>query len=512
MDGAGQLVESVAFKPARPTVILVVGMREAGAEVTSGVLQRLGVAVPSRDIDATIGSVSGSRECQGVARFNAALLERLGARWDSLVAPKAGAIDALARLALRDSLDDLLSAELPEAGLCLLEDAGLSVTASFWADVVVGRGRDARAILAMRAPAEVALLLEKQSDLPRPLGLTLWLHRALATERATRGLRRSVLLHDDLVADWRGTLMKVGADLGLCWPVSPSGAGSEIDGYLHAELRPHRHTSRPPCDVDAVEALCARAWAALRRLAIYPSDIDALAELDLVERQVRDALDLYGGVIASLQRLLWRAKADAETERAAIISCWAARVREHDERWAIRLEEQAKAAADREAAFAERLSEADRALCDQTNEAARKTNEVSRLKEDLALRLAICREEAELVGKRLRALETSTSWRLTAPLRAVARRAPVLARIARPMLRVGKRALRAALRVARGRMAPAPVPQGAAALPPGAAATEPSPEQLLALQSAALGLDRPARTGCRVAVGVVTFGNDAEEL
>lgn len=378
MDGAGQLVESVAFKPARPTMLFVLGMPEAGTGVASGLLQRLGVAVASRNIDGKRESVSGSPQRQGFARFNAVLLERLGIRWDSLMPPKAGAIDAFARLALRDSLDDLMGEEMSEAGLCLLDDAGLSLTASFWADVMAQRGRDVRAILTVRAPAEIARILEKQSDLPRPVGLALWLHRALETERATRGLCRSVLLHEALIADWRRTLLKVGVNLGVRWPISLSQVGSDIDDHLLAERRLHRDALAPQCEIDAVEEFCARGWAALCRLADYPSDPYAISEMDAIERKVRGALDLYGGVIASLQRQLWRIKADAATERAAIISCWATRMREHHERWTNRLEEEAKAAADREAALTDRLSEAAQAMRDQANEATRKMPRVNR--------------------------------------------------------------------------------------------------------------------------------------
>lgn len=369
-------------------VLLVVGMHRSGTSAVSGALNRLGVAVPGELLPPAPQNPLGFFENRHFVALNDAILDRLGARWDSLVPPPQAALGAVARFALSDRIRSLLREELAGQALSLFKDPRLCVTAPIWLEALAAEGFDTRALLPIRAPEEVARSLETRDGLPRPLGLALWLHNVLAAERATRGLRRSILRYDAFLADWRSAFATVADHLELRWPASITNAGPEVDVFVRPDLRHHRQGARP--SADALGALCNRAWSALCELAEDPDAAAAEAELDDVASLVRGGLDLYGDALSGLQRCLRRSIEDANAQR------------EEQERHIVSVQQEAA--------------------------------EANRVAREAATASCAAQEAAEA---RLRALESSTIWRLTQPLRHLMTVLPVLRRLSRSLCRVG---------------------------------------------------------------------------
>jgi hypothetical protein len=149
----------------------------------------------------------------------------------------------------------------------------------------------------IRNPLEVAAsLMARENDRPE-LGssallggvseakaLLLWLRHFVEAEWHTRRYMRSFVGYDQLLADWRGTVVKIGADLRITWPVPLNTMAADVEDFLSAQ---ERHYVKPNDELEhrsdvAVWIKAAFRWAQ----AAVGGRIPDTAELD----ETRDAL------------------------------------------------------------------------------------------------------------------------------------------------------------------------------------------------------------------------------
>jgi hypothetical protein len=124
----------------------------------------------------------------------------------------------------------------------------------------------------------------------------------LPAERETRGRARSVVLYDELIADWRAVAKRVAADCGIALPRDPELAAPEVEAFLSGELRHHRAPSWPAREAARFPAV-AELHEALALLAQRgPAPGAEVAErLDRLARQQAAAAELYEPELEALE-------------------------------------------------------------------------------------------------------------------------------------------------------------------------------------------------------------------
>ena len=85
----------------------------------------------------------------------------------------------------------------------MLKDPRICRFVPLWRAVLGRLGVAPKVVVPLRHPLEVAGSLARRDGMPEDEALLLWLRHCLEAEAATRGLPRSFLRYDDLVADWR---------------------------------------------------------------------------------------------------------------------------------------------------------------------------------------------------------------------------------------------------------------------------------------------------------------------
>ncbi|MET0257384.1 MAG: hypothetical protein ABW179_02290, partial [Methylobacterium sp.] len=259
-------------------------------------------------------------------------------------------------------------------------------------------------------------------------------------EAATRDLRRTVLLYDDLLADWRGTADRIAAELGLVWPKERARVEAEVDAFLTPDLR--HHAGRAAIgEGTPLDALTGRAWEALTALAAAPDGSPEAASareaLDGVRADLAAAAAVLSPYVAWEFSALGAAKGEAERLGAQVVA-----------------QDEAFRASER--SFRQALDDAEtRKLAERRDEQKRWNEEQKRWNEE---RATLVREIGELGGEiaplralpgRVHALETerdalrhevaqravaleaiyrSTSWRALQPIRSLAGALPPGAR------------------------------------------------------------------------------------
>ena len=112
-----------------------------------------------------------------------------------------------------------------------LKDPRLCRLMPLWAPLLAAEGVEARYLLALRHPLDVAASLAARDGIGMARGLLLWLSHLLDAEQATRSAKRVIIQYEDLVGarGWRSIADEIAAGLGIEWPQRGEAA---VDAFL----------------------------------------------------------------------------------------------------------------------------------------------------------------------------------------------------------------------------------------------------------------------------------------
>ncbi|MFC4172950.1 rhamnan synthesis F family protein [Microvirga sp. GCM10011540] len=460
------LVRESVSETGKPLALLVIGMHRSGTSALSGVLSQLGIAVPGELMAATERNQRGYFENQKLMAFHDHVLATLGSSWDDPLPIAPDWIHSPTGQAFIAQLVEILAEDYAGEPAFLVKDPRMCRLLPLWTAALARMERRVVAALPGRHPLEVAGSLQSRNGFSRAQSLMLWLDHVLAGERFTRDMPRTFTLYDDLLQDWRPIVAKMGEDLGVIWPRDPMRAGTRIDEFLGPELRHHRTEQDLSGADDPLHRLCAKAWEALKRFTADAYDPAAQASLDEIQESLNQSLKALGPVLAASQETLRRTKADLEEKLA---QTWQeVRARDQEILNYDRLLREAGAAIEaRDATIAERShrlevaqaeTEAVRAELHTTQADARASQEalqetvqglqaaVQELQEALQdvseaaqrheARAATITAERDAIQGRLTAIETSTIWKATSPVRRGLSATPRLRRLGRRTVKV----------------------------------------------------------------------------
>ncbi len=291
--------ETARSEPAsRPRVVVVAGSGRSGTSTVAGVLKMLGLHIPQPEVPGDRTNPRGFFEPQWAVRFQSRLLrqasvlltdsrpqgftrtEEIGRR-DEVVA-EAGAW-------LREHLE---SDQAGRDGVVelIVKDPRNSWFLPMWRRAARDAGADVAFLTMLRHPAEVVGSKTKYykgasaGETPRHAQTTRvasWINVVLFSEAGTRDADRSFVLYNDLLDDWRSTMKRALAELGLRERELTEDIQAEVDGFVDPGLRRVR-TEWDEIDCpDDVRELAQEVWEQLCVLAERGGfDDDAQERLD----------------------------------------------------------------------------------------------------------------------------------------------------------------------------------------------------------------------------------------
>jgi hypothetical protein len=264
----------VATLAGRP--LLVLGMHRSGTSSFVGLAARLGAALGDDLLEANEFNPRGYGEHRRLVEIHDRFLAAQGLRWDSPREPAhfAGEAAETARSALRE----LLESELADVPLFALKDPRLCRLLPLWTPLLEAQGTPPAFVLVVRHPVEIAASLARRDGVLPSRSHLLFLQHMLPAERDTRRSPRSIVLYDELVADWRGVAKRVAAECGLAWPRDLEVAAPEVEAFLSGDLRHHHAPSWP-----AEEAARFPAAVALHRALVELAQRGPLPGAELAE-------------------------------------------------------------------------------------------------------------------------------------------------------------------------------------------------------------------------------------
>lgn len=220
-------------------VVVIAGSGRSGTSTIAGVLKLLGLRIPPPEVPGNRTNPRGFFEPRWAVDFQTRLLRRASV---VLTDSRPAAFDLAAAAAdspeVREELGEWVRDHLAHGHELLVKDPRSSWFLPMWRRAATDAGAEVAFLTMLRHPAEVVGSKDKYykgtsaGDTPRHAQTTRvasWLNVALFTELVTRDSRRSFVLYNDLLDDWRAVVERVVVELDL-------EAGRDIPPELAAQV------------------------------------------------------------------------------------------------------------------------------------------------------------------------------------------------------------------------------------------------------------------------------------
>lgn len=233
--------------------------------------------------------------------YHEELLASAGSRWDDWRPFPVSWFDTPVAADFKERAKLLLRQEFGSSPLFAMKDPRVCRFAGFWLQVFAEEGVEAKVVIPVRSPLEVAQSHRTRDQFPVQKGLLLWLRHVLDAEAASRNLPRSIFEWSAFLKDWRSVTARTAADLGAPWPALTDFTATEIDCFLSTDLQHERFSDTELAAHPGLHGWVTGTYAALQNLASDPASVEATQNLDRIRTAFTDASQLFGGALAAIE-------------------------------------------------------------------------------------------------------------------------------------------------------------------------------------------------------------------
>ena len=278
--------------------LLVLGMHRCGTSALTRVFSLLGADLPKNMLGANPTNETGHWESLDLITIHDDLLASAGSRWDDWRAFNPDWIQSGIAEGFRKKLVGVLKHDFDGSPLFVVKDPRICRFVPLWLDVLEWFGAEARVVISIRNPLEVAVSLKRRDNFPLAKSHLLWLRHALDAERATRQLPRAIVSYDDLLDNWRSVVGTVAAKTGLHWPRRSDRSELEIDQFLADAVR---HNADDDAKLTAradIADWVKEAYGVLQQMTNNREREDQFKRLDRIHFEFDKASATFGLVLA----------------------------------------------------------------------------------------------------------------------------------------------------------------------------------------------------------------------
>jgi hypothetical protein len=274
-------------------------MHRSGTSALTRVFSLLGADLPKSLVAPHPSNETGHWESQDLFIIHDDLLATAGSRYDDWRAFNPDWIQSGVAEGYRQKLLAVLQHDFAGSPLFVIKDPRICRFVPLWFDVLKLFGAEARVVIPVRNPLEVAASLKRRNNFTPAKSYLLWLRHVLDAEKATRQVPRAIVTYNDLLDDWRGLVGKVTAKTRLYWPRRSDRSELEIDQFLAQALRHHvADDAQLTARADVVDWV-KEAYHLLQKMADKGETKDQFKRLDRIHSEFDKACATFGLVLAS---------------------------------------------------------------------------------------------------------------------------------------------------------------------------------------------------------------------
>ena len=215
-------------------------MHRSGTSAVTRVLNYLGCALPNHLSGMAHDNERGFWESPAIRDLNERILESAGTAWDDWVPFDPAWYESPPAGEFRRNAEAILEHEYAGRSTFVLKDPRICRLLPFWTDAVRCFGAKPLIVSPIRNPLDVAASLEVRDGIDPSIGLLMWLRSLLDAECASRGIERVFLRYERLLGAPREVVKQLADSLGIEGLEPQAEASTLIDGFLSPDLRHHR--------------------------------------------------------------------------------------------------------------------------------------------------------------------------------------------------------------------------------------------------------------------------------
>jgi hypothetical protein len=222
--------------------ICILGMHRGGTSALARLINLAGVEFANDLISPRRGNPTGFWEHRKIVDIHEQLLDALHSSFDDFLPLEN---DWLKNPATESAIAQLLELIRRDFGHSLLwgfKDPRASRLLPMWDQIFRQTGADGRYIISLRDPREISQSLALRDGISLNQALLSTLSHLLDAEAHTRGKRRVIVSFEQILSDWRQTLMRIASELSIDWPRTFPQIEKEADAFLDPSLRHHKST------------------------------------------------------------------------------------------------------------------------------------------------------------------------------------------------------------------------------------------------------------------------------
>lgn len=214
------------------TAIMVLGMHRSGTSALTRVLNLLGADLPDDLMPANAYNKSGYWEPSAVVALNDAWLDKAGAAWDAPFLRREALDAALPRTAIKTAAETLKSAYGESHDLIAVKDPRCTLYVPAWRQALERAGYAPAQLIIHRDPAEVAQSLAHRDRFTADEAGLLWAWYCLKSLDAYKANGGVVVSYSALRSDWRAVVERVRETLDLQGLEITQAAADKVDAFL----------------------------------------------------------------------------------------------------------------------------------------------------------------------------------------------------------------------------------------------------------------------------------------
>ncbi len=225
----------------KPEALFILGMHRAGTSALTRCMSLMGYQLPKTLMGANTSNQKGHWESTRLARLNDRILSYFGADWQSWLPLDMSRLPAETGSQFINEIIAVLGGEYDDGQSIVIKDPRISRLLPLYERATQKAGYEAKFILASRNPLEVASSLNARNDMGATESQMLWLRYNLDAEIATRKAARAFIDFGFLLSaphDYLAAAIKFAK---LSPPYALSDVRRSIDNFLD---KTHRHDSR----------------------------------------------------------------------------------------------------------------------------------------------------------------------------------------------------------------------------------------------------------------------------
>jgi len=199
----------------------------------------LGVDLSDDLIPARPDNPKGFWEHRKIVELHDELLDGIGSSFDDFLPLPGGWLESEKASDIRRRLVEVIQTDFGNSPLWGFKDPRTCRLLRMWDGVWRDVGAEGRFAILLRNPAEIAQSLFRRDGMALNKSLLLTLRYLLDAERNTRSGRRALVSYDQLLADWRGTIARIGEELNVVWRKTAGEIEADVAGFLDSSMRHH---------------------------------------------------------------------------------------------------------------------------------------------------------------------------------------------------------------------------------------------------------------------------------